>query len=168
MTYTAFAQATVNKEWPRFVIKGKGPRKSRSLNKEWPLFVIKGKGPRKSRAVNKEWPWFVIKGKGPRKSRSVNKDWNWRSNKIKTDIEIIILQCSCSILTLPNELFTCSHWVEFLISWLDWLQNQKDERIGRNILKIDSQSETNNQKHWKAKRVMPFQGRESDLSLHCF
>jgi hypothetical protein len=48
------------------------------------------------------------------------------------------------------------------------LQNQKVEWIGRNILKIDSQLENNNQKHWKAKRVMPFQGRESDLGLHCF
>ena len=45
------------------------------------------------------------------------------------------------------------------------MQNQKDEWIGRNILKINSQSENNNQKHWKAKRAMPFQGRESDLCL---
>ncbi len=41
-------------------------------------------------------------------------------------------------------------------------------QAGRNILKIESQSSNNNQKHWKAKRVMPFQGRESDLSLEFF
>jgi hypothetical protein len=40
--------------------------------------------------------------------------------------------------------------------------------IMRNILKIDSQSENNNQNHWKTKRFMPFQEREPDLSLHCF
>jgi hypothetical protein len=47
------------------------------------------------------------------------------------------------------------------------LRHQKDEQIGRNILKIDSQLENNNQNHWKTKRVMPFQGRGSDFSLHC-
>ncbi len=43
--------------------------------------------------------------------------------------------------------------------------------LAENILKIDSQSENNNHKHWKAKHVimmMPFQGRESDISLHWF
>ena len=47
------------------------------------------------------------------------------------------------------------------------MRHQKDEQIGRNILKIDSQLENNNQNHRKTKRVMPFQGRGSDFSLHC-
>ncbi len=45
------------------------------------------------------------------------------------------------------------------------MRHQNDEQIGRNILKIDSQLENNNQNHWKTKRVMPFQGRGSDFSL---
>jgi hypothetical protein len=33
-----------------------------------------------------------------------------------------------------------------------------DEWIGRNILKIESELEYNNPKHWTAKRILPFQG----------
>jgi hypothetical protein len=32
-----------------------------------------------------------------------------------------------------------------------------DEWIGRNILKIESELEYNNPKHWAAKHVLPFQ-----------
>ncbi len=39
----------------------------------------------------------------------------------------IILQLNYSILTLPDELFKCSHWVEFLISWLDQLQQGRTD-----------------------------------------
>jgi hypothetical protein len=42
-----------------------------------------------------------------------------------------------------------------------------DEWIRRNILKMESQSEHNNLKHWIAKHVLPFQGWEvSFVCIH--
>ena len=47
--------------------------------------------------------------------------------------------------------------IEFAIRWCERLLCPTDLWICRNILEIESQKENNNQKHWTAKYVLPFQ-----------
>ena len=45
---------------------------------------------------------------------------------------------------------------QLMATWCCRLQHPMDKWIGRNILKVESQSESNNPKHWKAKHFIPF------------
>ena len=64
---------------------------------------------------------------------------------------------SCCILIFTGQLAKSLCWQEFSISWCYRLRHLTDKWIGRNILQVESQSEWNNPKHWKAKHFIPFQ-----------
>ncbi len=72
----------------------------------------------------------------------------------------IIQQRSLGIFIVPYEMLKWLCWLEFLITWCYRLRYPTDEGIGRNILRLESQSEYNNQKHRTAIYVLPFQRQD--------
>ncbi len=73
---------------------------------------------------------------------------------------------STGILKVPYELLKELWWLESLITWCDRLLYPMDKWIGRNILKLESQSENNYPKHWIAIYVLPTQQWEVEHCMH--
>ena len=87
-----------------------------------------------------------------------------KSNERK---EYIMKQWICSIFTFC---WLDVEGIKITISWCEILlcpTTPTDQWICRNVLEIESQTEYNNQKHWTAKHVLPFQWWHVTFSCAC-